>query len=206
MTRVAASTMICHECDLVVDVPTLEEGQKAVCPRCGYQLAANRRESLTRLFAFSISALIFLALASSFPFLGLKAGGQEQSVTLLQSVSILFNEDHRLLSVVVFATIVGIPALILSGFVYASFAIRRPRGLPGVRVVLRWTIQLLPWSMAEIFLVGILVSFVKIVALADVKLGPSFWAYVLFTLSLAAVQFHLDRRELWRRIHGVSHG
>lgn len=206
MSTFDPSVMICHECDLIVGVPVLEENQKARCPRCGYLLAENRPGALPRLFAFSVTALIFLVLACGFPFLALKAGGQEQSVTLFESVMVLFNEDQFILSAVVFATIIGIPAAILISLIYTSFAIRRERGLPGTRLLLRWALQLLPWSMAEIFLVGILVSFVKIVSLADVSLGLSFWAYVLFTLSFIAVQLYLDQRELWRRVHAVIHG
>ena len=203
MTELAGSRMVCHECDLVVDVPTLALNDKAFCPRCNYLLAANRPHALEKIFAYSATALIFLVLANAFPFLSLNASGQEQSVTLPESVAILFNEDHVLLSGIVFATIIGVPAVLLLGVVYVSIAIRLPRGLPGVRRALRWSLNLIPWSMAEIFLIGILVSFIKIVALANVALGMSFWAYVLFTVFMMLVVVNLDRREVWRQVRAV---
>ena len=97
MTELAGSRMVCHECDLVVDVPALVPNDKAFCPRCDYLLAANRANALEKIFAYSVTAMVFLALANAFPFLGLNASGQEQSVTLPESVAILFNEDHLLL-------------------------------------------------------------------------------------------------------------
>ena len=198
--------MVCHECDLVVDVPALALNDKAFCPRCNYLLAANRPYALEKIFAYSATALVFLVLANTFPFLSLNASGQEQSVTLPESVAILFDEDHVLLSGIVFATIIGVPAVLLLGVVYVSLAIRLPRGLPGMRRALRWSLHLIPWSMAEIFLIGILVSFIKIVALANVALGLSFWAYVLFTVFMMLVLINLDRREVWRHVQAVRRG
>ncbi len=206
MTALAASRMVCHECDLVVDIPELAVNDKAYCPRCSYLLASNRPNAFSKMFAYSVAALIFLALANAFPFLSLNASGHEQSVTLPESVAVLFNEDHVLLSAIVFATIIGVPAVLLLGIVYVSIAIRLPQGLPGTRRALRWSLNLIPWSMAEIFLIGILVSFIKIVSLANVALGMSFWAYVAFTVFLILVLINIDRREVWRRVQAVRNG
>ena len=76
MTELAGSRMVCHECDLVVDVPPLALNDKAFCPRCNYLLAANRPHALEKIFAYSATALIFLVLANAFPFLSLNASGQ----------------------------------------------------------------------------------------------------------------------------------
>jgi paraquat-inducible protein A len=195
--------MACHECDLLVDVPALETQEKAFCPRCNYLLAANRVNAVPKTFAFATTALIFLVLANVFPFLSLNASGQEQTVTLIQSISILFDENQLLLSAIVFVTIIGIPAILLLGVIYFSVSLQLEHRLPGTRRVLRWVLHLAPWSMAEIFLIGVLVSFIKIVALAKVSLGLSFWAYALFTVSLILVLLNLDRRESWRRVSNV---
>lgn len=198
--RAPASQIVCHECDLLNDIPSLAVGQKAFCSRCGYLLAAHRPHAQDTVLAFSLTALLFLALASLFPFLGFSARGQEQNVTLIDSVAILLAENFPILALVVFATIIAIPALMLLGVVYVLTGLMLERRLPGIRRMLRWVLLLLPWSMAEIFLIGILVSFIKIVSLADVTLGPSFWSYALFTVCMTVVVLHIDRRELWRNL------
>jgi paraquat-inducible protein A len=76
--------------------------------------------------------------------------------------------------------------------------------LPGTVAVLRWILMLMPWSMAEIFLISILVSFVKIVTIADVSLGLSFWSYVLFTVCMTVVVLYPDKRELWKRVWSLN--
>lgn len=198
--------MACHECDLLVSVPQLVAGQKAFCPRCNYLLAAKRPDAQGIVFAFAVTALIFLILANAFPFLGFAAKGQERTVTLLQSVAILVTENYPALAAIVFASIIAIPAAFLFGVIYFSSSLALNRLLPGTKTSLRWVFMALPWSMTEIFLVGILISFIKIVAIADVALGLSFWSYALFSVCMTVVVLHLDKRELWSRVAGLSDG
>ena len=200
MVTTAGSQMVCHECDLLIAVPALNVGKKAYCPRCNYLLAANRPHALTMVFAFAVSGLVFLLLSTAFPFLGFSASGQERTVTLLQSIAILVTEGLPSLAAIVFVSIVVIPGAFLIGAVYVSSALNINRSLPGTVMVLRWMLMLMPWSMAEIFLIGILVAFVKIVTIADVSLGLSFWAYVLFTVCMTVVMLYPDKRQLWERV------
>ena len=195
--------MVCHECDLLLAVPRLDTGQKAYCPRCNYLLAAHRPHALEMVFAFSVTGLMFLLLSIVFPFLGFSASGQERTVTLLQSILTLFS-DLPPLAAIVFASIVLIPAAFLIGAVYVSVALKLKRLLPGTVAVLRWTLMLMPWSMGEIFLISILVSFVKIVSIADVSLGLSFYAYVLFTVCITVVVLYPDKRRLWDRVKALQ--
>lgn len=197
--------MVCHECDLLVDVPSLGIREKAFCPRCNYLLASNRPHAHAFVLAFSVCAILFLLLAIAFPFLGFSASGQERTVSLFQSISILVTEKLPSLGLVVFLSIILIPALFLTAMVYVMFGIAQQRMLPGIPVVLRSALLMLPWSMAEIFLIGILVSFIKISSIADVTLGLSFWSYVLFTLCMSVAVLHLDKREIWQRIRSLDY-
>lgn len=200
MTVTPPSNVACHECDLLVRVPPLKPREHANCPRCGHLLTAKRPDASARLLAYSLTALLFLVLGNAFPFITLNARGMEQEVSLMGSVAVLFTEDYRLLAAIVFATIALVPAALLCCVAYVSLSIQVGRVLPAVRTCLRWSIALAPWNMAEIFLVGILISFIKIVDLADVTLGLSFWAYTLFTLGLVLITLNFDRRELWSQL------
>ena len=51
--------------------------------------------------------------------------------------------------------------------------------------------------MAEVFLIGILVSMVKIASLATVVIGISFWGYVGFTICLTMAMASLDKHNFW---------
>jgi paraquat-inducible protein A len=195
--------MACHECDLLIAVPALESGQKAYCPRCNYLLAAHRPHAQAMVFAFAVTGLMFLLLSTVFPFLGFSASGQERTVTLLGSILILF-ADLPSLAAIVFASIILIPGVFLIGAIYVSIALRLKRLLPGTIAALRWTLMLMPWSMGEIFLISILVAFVKIVTIADVSLGLSFWSYVLFVVCMTVVVLYPDKRRFWQRVWALN--
>jgi len=200
----ATNTIACHECDLLVKLPALKEKQKAFCPRCNFLLTAKYKDAINRILVFSSSGLLFLALAMSFPFINFNAQGQERVIDLQQSISILIQENYTSLALLIYLSIIIIPALFLAGIFYVYLAIKSGHLLPATRAVMRVLLSLLPWSMVEIFLIGILVSFIKIISLADVSLGLSFWAYVLFTLCLTIVIIHLDKHQVWHKIHAID--
>ena len=58
--------------------------------------------------------------------------------------------------------------------------------------------------MVEVFIIGVIVSLVKIMKLATVILGISFWAYIVFTLCLVAALSGLDRWRVWGEIEALS--
>ncbi len=189
----------CSVCTAVVPLDSKK------CEGCGAHLHGDFRRSIQETWAWLITSVVLYIPANFLPimhttFLGFAARGQEQTVTLIQSVAILITEDFPELAFVVFASIIAVPAILLAGLIYVSTAITMRKRLPGIRRILRWTLEIVPWSMAEIFLIGILVSFIKIVSLADVALGLSFWSYALFTVCMVIVVIHIDKRELWRRV------
>lgn len=190
------TNVTCHECSLRVAVSPLEHGQKALCPRCGFQLTVFREYATDRILAYSSAALIFLAASLPFEFLAFSAQGRQHSIGISDSIAILLSNDYLLLAVILSLTILILPALVLSGLLYLHTAVRLESRLPLVDKVFSGVFNLLPWCMAEIFMVGILVSLIKLTDLADVSLGLSFYAYVLFTLAMLAALLYLDRHQL----------
>ena len=57
-----------------------------------------------------------------------------------------------------------------------------------------------PWSMAQVFLIGVLVSMVKIASLATIELGISFWSYIVFTIFITLTMTSLDSHQFWNAI------
>ena len=56
------------------------------------------------------------------------------------------------------------------------------------------------------FVIGVIVSLVKLAAMATIVLGISFWSYVAFSLSLTAALSSLDRFYVWSAVEQVSSG
>ncbi len=194
----------CHECDLLVELPTVTEGSKALCPRCGYVLTSKHVDAQNRVIAFALTALVFLVLSFQFTFLTFSAQGQDRIVTLLQSITVMSSENFTSLAVLIFVSIVVVPGLYLFGAIYVFVSLKLKRLLPYTKQQMKLIGHLQHWSMAEIFLIGILVSFIKIASLAEVSLGLSFWCYVLFIISMTAVVLHIDKHQTWHSIKNIE--
>ena len=78
----------------------------------------------------------------------------------------------------------------------------RGRRLPGAIRVCRWVYGTDTWNMIEVFLLGVLVSLLKLGDIATVTLGVSFWAFAGLIICLAASVSSIDRRDLWDRLEG----
>ena len=200
MSETSSERIACIECDLIVRIGELGEGQRAACPRCGHVLTSLAPDALTRSLALAMASAVLLAMANSFPFLSLEASGLEKVMTLPRSAIELYRGGYPSIAVLVLGPIVGVPALMLATAIALLVPLRRRQGAPWLVAAGRLLFYLNPWSMAEVFLIGVLVSLVKIGAMATVVLGISFWAYVAFALCFTATLSSLDRVQLWRRI------
>ena len=58
--------------------------------------------------------------------------------------------------------------------------------------------------MVEVFLLGVLVSLLKLGKLATVTLGASFWAFVGLIACLAAALAAIDHAELWEHLEAAQ--
>ncbi|WP_246840570.1 paraquat-inducible protein A [Lacimicrobium sp. SS2-24] len=194
----------CPECHLSVSVTGLQHKQKALCPRCGYQLTLLRFQANDKIMAFSLAALCFLIASIPFEFMIFSVQGQFQRMNIPLSISTLVEQEYPILAVIQLLAIYVIPACILICMIYLSFFLRKQKYPPHGGWVKRILFTLLPWSMAEIFLVGALISLIKIRDLADIALGLSFYAYLLFTLCLLCCLVYLDDFQLSRDLRRLG--
>ena len=194
----------CIECDLLVSVGALAPHERAKCPRCGHLLTENTPEGFQRSLAFTIAAMVLLALSLAFPFLSLQASGIEQVMTLPRSALELWEGGYPPIAVLVMGPIIGIPAIMLLALVALLLPIVRHEHASWLVPTGRLLFFLNPWGMVEVFVIGVIVSLVKIGSLATVIIGISFWAYVAFALCFIAAWTNLDRVQLWERIEELG--
>jgi paraquat-inducible protein A len=73
---------------------------------------------------------------------------------------------------------------------------RLPKRLPRV---LRFLQAIQPWGMMEVFMVGILVSVVKLAKMAKVIPGISLYSFLALIFVLAAMTVSLDSHVIWQK-------
>jgi paraquat-inducible protein A len=189
-------TMLCHECNFKVKLPSLAHKQSAVCPRCGLQLTVYHRHASQRIIALAATSLIFLLASLPFEFLSFSTSGQYTSIDILGGLWVLVEKDYGLLALVQVLAILILPAFVLISLLYLlvplSLGFRPKKG----EWVIKTLFNLLPWTMAEIFLIGVLVSLIKILSMADIGLGLSFYAYLFFTIFMTITLLYVDKYQL----------
>ena len=190
--------MLCPQCDLMVQLPEVPQGSRASCPRCHSVLTANWPEPRKRPTGYALAALFMLLLANLFPFITMKVAGLSSQISLLEIPQVMVSENYSSLATLFLAFVQAIPALCMLTIILLVNRIPMPVSLRlGLARIL---FQLRSWGMAEIFMAGVLVSFVKLMAYGDIGLETSFWPWCLFCLlQLRAFQC-VDRRWLWDQI------
>jgi paraquat-inducible protein A len=192
--------LVCHDCDALLEMPELAEGEKATCPRCVAVLVTRGRNSLHRTAAFAMASAVLFVVANAFPFLTLRAGFRESQMLLWQSATGLAEQGYGYLGAAVSIFVVGAPALLIGGLLYIILPLLRNRRPPAAIPLCRWVLRARRWNMMEVFLLGVLVSLLKLGKLATLMLGTSFWALVALIICLTAALASIHPRELWRRI------
>ncbi len=190
----------CHECDLLQSILPVEERQSAKCIRCEAVLYRHKPNSLMRTLAFTVTGLILLVMSNSYPFLSFKLGAQTQHTTLINGVIELSDQGLEELAVLVLLTTFLIPMSQLLGLLYVLLPLTLGRQTPWLPQVFRWTRILQPWSMMEVFMLGILVSYAKLAKMAQIFPGISFYSFLFLIFVMAAVAESLDSNDVWERL------
>jgi paraquat-inducible protein A len=190
--------VLCPQCDLLVELPQLTVGHKANCPRCHTTLTACWYEPAKMPLGLAVSALLMLLLANLFPFVYMNVSGIHSEISLIQIPRALMSDDYLSVATLFMVVVQLLPAIGMASIIVLCGPLRLPRFW---RVVVARTLfQLKSWCMVEIFLAGVLVSFVKLISYGNVGIGAGFIPYVLFCLlQLRAFQC-TDRFWLWKQI------
>ncbi|KXI21240.1 paraquat-inducible protein A [Photobacterium sanguinicancri] len=201
----------CEECGLVMSVPVLDEGEKATCPRCHHGVAKQINQPFQRPMAFGIATLVMLALSVSFPFMSFSVQGLNQNITLLHAAFVLQHFENSLLALLLLLTVVILPGcyIVMVMYLYRQSAhIQKGTFYHAnkntVKRVARLLFHIEPWLMVDVFLIGVLVSLIKIASLADVGLGMSFWAFCIYTGLVVKFVSMVDRTWLWHQIEPLQ--
>lgn len=181
----------------------MRDGETAICPRCGRFITRYRSDAFNRVLAFAIGGLVLLLLANSYEFLSFAAGGAESEITLRETPGALWRNGMPTVAILVGAFIIGVPAAVLLMLVALCLPLQAGYSRPWLPSLARTVLHLHHWAMAEVFIIGVIVSLVKLSSMASVVIGVSFWAYAAFTVCFLLAVSNLDRYQTWERIEQV---
>ncbi|MFZ4438418.1 MAG: paraquat-inducible protein A [Syntrophales bacterium] len=190
----------CRECDLLLREIPLFPNDVASCRGCGAQLYRNKPNSLNRTLVFSLTAAILFIIANAYPILGIEIQGTRNATNLYGAVYSLWNHEMRMISFLVFATTILIPAIELTMMIYLLLPLCLRRKPPGIALNLRILQGIKPWGMIEVFMLGVLVSLVKLNDSFSIIPGVALWAFGGLTLMFATVAASFNPRDIWAHL------
>lgn len=188
----------CPGCDLLHHRRSIQLGEYARCVRCNDIIQTCKPFTIDRTLAGTLAALVLFVLSLCTPFLALSRAGIESHITVLDAVHALWNSQMRWLGLLTLALIVLLPLarLLMMGWVLARLRFGR-KVRKTMRTAFRWSLRLEPWAMADIFIVGVVVSLVKVSSLANLSVGIAFWALLALVGVSILTSYTLCRDTIW---------
>ncbi|HXQ52567.1 MAG TPA: paraquat-inducible protein A [Stellaceae bacterium] len=188
----------CQDCGLRHRIGALAPHHVARCGRCGGLLRAHG--SLDACLALAVTGLALILLANFMPFMSLGMEGRVENASLASGALALAGQGLWPLSVLILLLTIAAPALKLGAITYVLGGLRMSQPPPYLVAVLRRLDQLSPWSMVEVYMLGIFVAYVKLAALATVTLGIAVYALAALMVAMAAMDVILDYDTLWEEV------
>ncbi|MXV43629.1 paraquat-inducible membrane protein A [Saccharibacter sp. 17.LH.SD] len=200
----------CKTCGLFQFIPPLKPGMAADCARCGGMLERRRRTSaLLGPLCFCITSIaLYLALLVS-ALLTLDVYGRRNTVSLMSGPIELAHQGFGEVGILVGIATLLMPGVVL-GLMFAIICGSLRHHMPiWVRPCLTWYERLRPWSMIEVYVIGLLVAYSKLIDLAIVTLQPGAFLLGGLMLMMAAMDSTFDADFVWQhqsvhRRHGLD--
>lgn len=195
---------ICPSCDLVQRIDPLELGESAYCYRCSEEIACGPSNQFDTVRALLLTSILLLMLMNVFPLVEMSVGGVTRSTTLIGAIYNLYLENMHFLALLVFLTTIVCPSIevLLLAIIFVHPKIHRI-DIPSDRLF-RLFHSLRTWGMVEVFMLGILVSLVKLAAFAEIIPGPAIGACVCLIVILASLKRLVRPEQLWRYLEGAK--
>jgi paraquat-inducible protein A len=148
--------------------------------------------------ALVLASLSLFLAAQLFPLLTLRLHGTAQETSVLASIDLLVRTGWPWLAAVLIVTVELAPSAYLCGLVFVLVRLKQGRGNRGTARVFRIIQDVQGWAMVDVFLLGVLVSYVKLAKLAVVVPGGAMYALAGSALLLAWAVDSMDCQSMWK--------
>jgi paraquat-inducible protein A len=195
------NALCCSSCGLMMqDEPSAKE---IYCPRCEHCV---RKEACSIAFALSlaIAALIMFVPAITLPILTFELGNTKQTSTMLTALYYFFQDGYPELSVILFLSTIMAPfvQILVSLFFYLSLSRKiKPKHM---KFCYRILFYIRDWVMLDIYLIAILVAFIKLSATSEIIYGTGLVFFVFLMLFSFLLNRCLSPKKIWKAYHDAQ--
>ena len=194
------SPILCPGCDLLITPVTPSPGHTVHCPRCSRRLHKWKIHSIEKTLAFSLTGLLLYLPANFMPLMTFDILGIDTSASLFTSTLSMFRQGQSIVGTMVVLSGFVFPLMILSMLFFVSFVLYLGRQSTLLPLFLRWHHHLTEWAMIDVYLIGLLVTIIKMSHTADIEYNIGFFCFIGLVLATIACQSTLDRHLFWSRL------
>lgn len=194
-TARAQGLLSCHACAGIS--PASLAGEP--CPRCGATLHVRKPASLTRTWAFLLSAYILYIPANLLPVMITQTILGTQRDTIFSGVVYLWLSGSHLLAGVVLVASIVVPMLKMAILTFLLLSVQfRSTWRMRQQTKLYELVEVIGrWSMLDVFVVALLASLVRAGALATIIPGGGALAFASVVVLTMLASLSFDPRLLW---------
>ena len=201
-----AHLLECHDCGTIQRLPAMPPNTRAACPQCDAHLRHTREDPFSLPLALNLAALMMFGIGAFWTLLSVSTAGQLRNANLLTGPEELRSFGLWELSVVVLTTTFAAPLARILCMIAVLVGLQLPHRPPFIRMIYAWIEHLRPWSMVEIFLLGLFVAYVRLSGIAHIDLGPAILALATLTVTMVAADVMLDPQAVWEALGSQSRG
>lgn len=192
----SARLAVCEHCDAVHRRVPLPTRARAHCVRCGSVLYVARRAHLDSWLALTVASGIAYLIANLNPIVEIELRGESTRATLFDALATTWQAGAAPVAALAALCVFVFPLIRIGLETYVLALLqsgRRPPGLGKVMHVLR---LMRPWSMVEVFMLGVVVALVKLGGQATVIPGAGLLGFAALTVLLTTLAT-FDTDALW---------
>jgi paraquat-inducible protein A len=196
----------CLSCGLMQTVPALAPGMTAQCVRCPTTLRRTSAHRFDHIIALTVGAFVLLVVMCSTTLMRVETAGIKRTADLFSGPEELVRQNMgELAAVIIFVTVLA-PLIRLFGMLYVLVRAHETTPPIHLRMIFAWAEWLRPWSMLEVFVLGVFVAYVKLGDLVTIGLAAGVYALLALTFVLVWIDSVLDREAVWERLYRASLG
>ena len=189
--------LLCPQCDLLALRADLRPDQLSRCPRCGVELDRGTYASREAALAIAVAASQLWILMNAFPLVALTLAGERRETTLIGAAVALATHGMPLLALLVAVTAVIAPGVEIGLALYVLGRLESLSRSGALGVAIRWLRTVHRWSMVDVFMLGCLVSIVKLANFAQLVVGSALWACAALLPVLAFLGHYVQPQRLF---------
>jgi len=190
----------CPGCDLLLVVSSIPNGHYLACSRCGTTISKTYQNSINRVLTLSFTGLLLYLPAMLLPLMTLSSIGFDESGSVLDTCMNFYRNGYYFVAVMVFFTAVVFPFLKLFLPFVISLYIKLNRRPGWLKSGFRFLGHLEEWGMVEVYLLGILITLIKMNDMASIDYNTGFFCFIALVMITMATSVNLDRNLFWALI------